>query len=77
MDIKYGLMSQGDNEINFYCFQLPMFIVDVIISPEEISLDPCEKVFLDIFNQIMDLWDENIIGVKTFLPDPFFHPFTE
>ncbi|XP_069668946.1 dynein axonemal heavy chain 6 isoform X3 [Periplaneta americana] len=57
--------------------QLPMFIVDVLINPEELSLDPCEQVFLDIFNQIMDLWDEAITGLKPLVPDPFFKPFTE
>jgi hypothetical protein len=54
-----------------------MFIVDVLISPRELAFDPSEQVFLSIFNKVMDLWDEAITGLKTFLPDPFFNPFTE
>jgi len=61
----------------FCFFQLPMFIVDVLISPRELAFDPSEQVFLSIFNKVMDLWDEAITGLKTFLPDPFFNPFTE
>jgi hypothetical protein len=54
-----------------------MFVVDVLISPEELALDPSEQVFFNAFNQLMNQWDEAVTGVKALLPDPFFSPFTE
>lgn len=53
-----------------------MFIVHVLISPEETVLHPSEQVFIDNFNKLMNEWDEIITGITTFLPDPFFIPFT-
>jgi hypothetical protein len=54
-----------------------MFAVDVLINTEELALDPSEQVFLNTFNQVMDLWDGAITGIKPFLADTFFSPFTE
>jgi hypothetical protein len=54
-----------------------MFAVDILINPEELTLDPSEQVFLNTFNQVMDIWDKAVTGIKPFLSDPFFSPFTE
>jgi hypothetical protein len=54
-----------------------MFNVDVLINAEEIVLEPSEQVFLYNFNELMDLWDEAVTGIKPFLLDPFFSSFTE
>jgi hypothetical protein len=54
-----------------------MFNVDVLINAEEIVLEPSEQVFLYSFNELLDLWDEAVTGINPFLPDPFFHSFTE
>jgi len=54
-----------------------MFNVDVLINAEEIVLEPSEEAFLNSFNKLMDLWDEAVTGIKSYLPDPLFISFTE
>jgi hypothetical protein len=54
-----------------------MFNVDVLINAEEIVLEPSQQLFLYSFIELMDLWDEAVTGIKPFLPDQFFSPFTE
>lgn len=54
-----------------------MFTVDVLINPEELSLDPSEQVFINTFNQVMNTWEEVVMGIKPFLADQSFDSFTE
>ncbi|RZC39366.1 dynein heavy chain 6, axonemal, partial [Asbolus verrucosus] len=56
--------------------QLPLFIVNVILDSEKLSLDPSLQVTLDIFNQIMDLWREHCKTIKSFVADEVYRPFT-
>ncbi|CAG2054542.1 unnamed protein product [Timema podura] len=57
--------------------QLPLFLVDVLIRGDALCLDPCQEVFMNAIVQLMDLWEETVMNVTTFLPDPFFNPFCE
>jgi hypothetical protein len=54
-----------------------MFNVYVLINAEETVFEPSEQEFVHSFNKLMDLWDEAVTGIKTFLPDPLFSSFTE
>ncbi|XP_017780151.1 PREDICTED: dynein heavy chain 6, axonemal [Nicrophorus vespilloides] len=59
------------------CIQLPLFIVDVLIKPGELYLNPSLQVTLNIFNQIQTLWEDTVGNVKPFIPDKLFMPFTQ
>nr|CAD7400728.1 unnamed protein product [Timema cristinae] len=57
--------------------QLPLFLVDVLIHGDALCLEPCQEVLINAIVQLMDLWEETVMNVTTFLPDPFFNPFCE
>ncbi|XP_057658316.1 dynein axonemal heavy chain 6 isoform X1 [Diorhabda carinulata] len=56
--------------------KLPFFVVYAKIVPEEILLDPSLNITLDMFNQIMSLWQEKTIIIKSFVGDPYYSVFT-
>jgi hypothetical protein len=57
--------------------KLPLFITDVVLDSEKLSLDPSLNVTLDIFNQIMDLWQEHCKAIKSFTADEMYKIFTK
>lgn len=57
--------------------QLPLFIVDVVLEPTYLTLDPSRTITKDIFKQVMNLWEEYLTGVKSLIGDNIYHPFTK
>lgn len=57
--------------------ELPLFIVDVVLEPTELALDPSRKITKDIFKQVMNLWEEYLTGVKSLIGDNTYQPFTK
>ncbi|XP_050294811.1 dynein axonemal heavy chain 6 [Anthonomus grandis grandis] len=56
--------------------QLPLFVVNVILEPDIVKLDPTVEVAKYIFRQIIELWEGHCIGVKPFVADPLYSIFT-
>ncbi|EEZ99537.1 Dynein heavy chain, cytoplasmic-like Protein [Tribolium castaneum] len=56
--------------------QLPLFIIDVVLNAKKLSLDPSLRVTLNIFNQVMDLWQEHCKKIKSFTADEMYRIFT-
>ncbi|XP_023013028.2 dynein heavy chain at 16F isoform X2 [Leptinotarsa decemlineata] len=56
--------------------ELPLFIVYIVLKETSLVLDPSLKVTCDIFQQIIDLWEEYAISVKSYVADPFYSVFT-
>ncbi|XP_047115990.1 dynein axonemal heavy chain 6 [Schistocerca piceifrons] len=57
--------------------QLPLFIINLLIDEHTLLLDPPERAYIESLSQLMDFWEETVININTFLPDPYFKPFTE
>lgn len=57
--------------------QLPLFIIDIVLSPEELSLDPSREVTKRIFKQVMDLWEDDLTAVRSLISDNIYQPFTK
>lgn len=57
--------------------QLPLFIVDVILEPSNLSLDPSRKITKDIFRQVVELWDDDLTAIKSLIGDSTYQPFTK
>lgn len=57
--------------------QLPLYMVDVVVDSERVSVDPSLTVANNIFNQIMDLWEDSVREVKSFISDKIYEPFTK
>ncbi|XP_049813740.1 dynein axonemal heavy chain 6 [Schistocerca nitens] len=57
--------------------QLPLFIINLLIDEHTLLLDPPERAYIESLSQLMDFWEETVININTFLPDPYFRPFTE
>ncbi|XP_049961962.1 dynein axonemal heavy chain 6-like [Schistocerca serialis cubense] len=57
--------------------KLPLFIINLLIDEHTLLLDPPERAYIESLSQLMDFWEETVININTFLPDPYFKPFTE
>ncbi|ERL87542.1 hypothetical protein D910_04933 [Dendroctonus ponderosae] len=55
---------------------LPLFVVNVMLEPEEVKLDPPLGVAKCIFQQTIELWEQSCREVKSFVADPFYSLFT-
>ncbi|KAF2878695.1 hypothetical protein ILUMI_27474 [Ignelater luminosus] len=56
--------------------QLPLYTAEIIINPDAIEIDPSYDVSEAIFKQLLDLWEEYVKNVKSFIGDKIFEPFT-
>lgn len=57
--------------------QTPFFLVDVVLEPTELSLDPSRKVTKDIFRQVVNLWEDDLTAVRSLIGDNIYNPFTK
>lgn len=55
----------------------PLLLLNLIIKPEQLSLDPSLAITKTIFTQLINLWYENCLSMKSFVADPIFKPFTK
>lgn len=51
--------------------------MDVVVTPAELTLDPTYSVCEAIFNQVMNLWQDYAVNVKSFIGDKVCMPFTK
>ncbi|XP_050519336.1 dynein axonemal heavy chain 6 [Diabrotica virgifera virgifera] len=56
--------------------KLPWFVIYVKVLPDELLLDPSLDITLDMFNQMITLWEEKTKGIKSFVGDSYYYPFT-
>lgn len=57
-------------------FQSPMFIVHVVLEPEELKLDPSFEVAKYMFNHMFGIWEDNSKAIKSLVADSFYASFT-
>lgn len=57
--------------------ELPLFIVDVVLKPTDLSLDPSREITKNIFKQTIDLWEEALTSIRSLIGDNIYHPFTK
>lgn len=57
--------------------QLPLFIVDIVLEPTLLGLDPSRQIMRKIFKQILDLWEDDLTAVKSLIGDSIYKPFTK
>lgn len=57
-------------------FQLPMFVVHVVLEPEGLKLDPSIEVARHMFNHMYKLWEDHCKSIKALVADPYYAPFT-
>lgn len=57
--------------------ELPLFIVDVVLKPTALALDPSRTITKNIFKQVMNLWEEYLTGVRSLIGDDTYQPFTK
>lgn len=57
--------------------QIPLFITDVVLESENLLMNPCLLVTSNIFNQLMDLWQEHCKEIRNFIGDEIYKPFTK
>ncbi|KAK5640059.1 hypothetical protein RI129_010870 [Pyrocoelia pectoralis] len=56
--------------------QLPLFIVNVRTDVNGMSLEPSHRISEKIFQQIIDLWTECVIDMRSLIADSIYEPFT-
>lgn len=57
--------------------QLPLFIVDLILEPTNLSLDPSRIIIKQIFKQVMTLWEDALTSVNSLVGDQLYQDFTK
>ena len=49
----------------------------MVLDTERLSLDPSLQVTLDIFTQVMDLWQDHCYAIKPFTTDETYNIFVQ
>lgn len=57
--------------------QEPLFPLDLLVTPNDLTLDPPLIVTKSIFKQLTTLWYELSVSMKSFITDTIFRPFTK
>lgn len=57
--------------------ELPLFPIDVLVDTEQVKLDPSFQITTDMFTQIVDLWEEYMRTMRSFVSDAVYKPFTK
>lgn len=57
--------------------QFPLFPIDVLVETNEVKLDPSLQITTNIFNQIMNLWEEYMRTMRSLISDAVYKPFTK
>lgn len=57
--------------------QTPFLLVDVVLEPAQLSLDPSRTVTKDIFRQVVNLWEDDLTAVRSLIGDNIYNPFTK
>ncbi|XP_074097467.1 dynein heavy chain at 16F [Cotesia typhae] len=79
-EIQFSNIQINVNRENVNHFQSPFknpyWVVDIVLTDEEIKMDPSEDVFRFVIERMQSMWRENL-DIKPLLTDPRFECFTK
>lgn len=57
--------------------QTPLLLLNLTIDPDELDLDPDIDITNEILSQLIQLWYDFCLSLRSFIGDPIFKPFTK